>query len=109
MEALLQHILLLMPEACDVAPYTGAIMEFINGKESVFTNVVREDLLCFKIRTIYYILADYYFKNRDFGKAIKYYAMDLTVEPTRFDSWAGISLSKASKCETILNSAEVLK
>lgn len=108
MEALLQQILLVMPEDCDVSVNTEAIMDFINGKADTLPKITRKDVLCFKIRPIYYILADYYFKSRDFSKAIKYYVMDLIVEPARFDSWAGISLSKASKCETILNSAEVL-
>lgn len=109
MEALLQHILSVLPETYDVSQQTGPITEFINGNESILPMAPGNDLLCFKIRTIYYLLADYYFKSRDFTKAIKYYVMDLTIEPTRFDSWAGISLSKASKCETMLNSTEVLR
>ncbi|XP_021709243.1 calcineurin-binding protein cabin-1 isoform X2 [Aedes aegypti] len=108
MEALLQHILLLMPDIYAVSPYTGPVIDFINGNANTFINHERDNLLCLQIRSIYYILADYYFKSRDFSKAIKYYTMDLTLEPTRFDSWAGISLSKASKCETMLNSAEEL-
>ncbi|XP_065084812.1 calcineurin-binding protein cabin-1-like isoform X2 [Ochlerotatus camptorhynchus] len=108
MEALLQQILLIMPEDCDVSLYIEPIMDFINGKGNNIPKITRKDVLCFKIRPIYYFLADFYFKSRDFSKAIKYYVLDLTVEPARFDSWAGISLSKASKCETTLNSAEAL-
>ncbi|XP_055599565.1 calcineurin-binding protein cabin-1-like isoform X2 [Uranotaenia lowii] len=106
MEALFQNMLILMPESCDISNYTNPIMRFINGEQSTLIPKA-VNILNFKIRPIYYLLADYYFKSRDFGKAIHYYVMDLTIESTRFDSWAGVALSKASKCETTLNSTEI--
>ncbi|XP_055643034.1 calcineurin-binding protein cabin-1-like isoform X2 [Toxorhynchites rutilus septentrionalis] len=109
MEALLQHILLIMPVNCDVTQHTTTITNFINGDETAILRAYRKDVLPFSISSIYYLLADYYFKCRDFTKAIKYYVMDLAIEPIRFDSWAGISLSKASKCETTLNSTETIR
>ncbi|XP_053696269.1 calcineurin-binding protein cabin-1-like [Sabethes cyaneus] len=109
MEAMFKHILLIFPESCNVSIYIEPIFNFVNGIEDTMPNAFCQKFMCYKIRPIYYLLADYYFKNRDFSKAIKFYIMDLTIESTRFDSWAGISLSKASKCETMLNSAEAIR
>ncbi|XP_058817012.1 calcineurin-binding protein cabin-1-like [Topomyia yanbarensis] len=109
MEAMLQHILLVFPGKVDVSNQTGPIVNFINGTDEVVPKAACSDLPILKIKCIFYLLADYYFKSRDFFKAIEYYVMDLTIEPTRFDSWAGIALSKSSKCETMLNSAEILR
>ncbi|XP_055540519.1 calcineurin-binding protein cabin-1-like isoform X2 [Wyeomyia smithii] len=109
MEAFLKHILLIFPEYLNISKYTEPTYNFINGTGDIMPNINIGSKICIKIRPIYYLLADYYFKNRDFSKAIEFYIMDLTVEPTRFDSWAGVALSKASKCETLLNSAEIIR
>lgn len=61
------------------------------------------NILPYRTNAIYYLLADYYFKNRDFVKSVKYYVPDLSNCPNRFDSWAGLALSKASLLETKLN------
>uniref|UniRef100_A0AAG5CSA0 Uncharacterized protein n=1 Tax=Anopheles atroparvus TaxID=41427 RepID=A0AAG5CSA0_ANOAO len=106
MEALLQRIIPLIPAEINITRLSRPISEFIDGKGNTLPESA--NILQGEIKPIFYLLADFYFKSRDFTRAIKYYVMDLTLEPSRFDSWAGISLSKASKVETKLNSTEVI-
>ncbi|XP_056890296.1 calcineurin-binding protein cabin-1 isoform X5 [Takifugu flavidus] len=56
---------------------------------------------------IHYLLADYHFKNKEQSKAIKFYVNDICVCPTRFDSWAGMALARASRIQEKLNSNEL--
>ncbi|CAD6997869.1 unnamed protein product [Ceratitis capitata] len=102
LEQFFLKIVALMPTELDPTPATTKIQEFIKGNDFETLEPAHTSLP-HKIRSIFYLLADYYFKNRDFSKAIKYYTLDLTISPTRFDSWAGMALSKASKIETRLN------
>lgn len=101
MEQLLQKILSLIPKCLDITPFTGEIRNFIKGTA---TNLPKEmNILPARIASIYYLLADFYFKNQETGKAIKLYINDLTMKPDRFDSWASLSLCKQSKLEMRLN------
>uniref|UniRef100_UPI0037E77329 calcineurin-binding protein cabin-1 n=1 Tax=Semicossyphus pulcher TaxID=241346 RepID=UPI0037E77329 len=59
------------------------------------------------IDEIYYLLADYHFKNKEQSKAIKFYMHDICVCPNRFDSWAGMALARASRIQEKLNSNEL--
>ncbi|XP_040011271.1 calcineurin-binding protein cabin-1 isoform X2 [Xiphias gladius] len=59
------------------------------------------------ITEIYYLLADYHFKNKEQSKAIKFYMHDICVWPNRFDSWAGMALARASRIQDKLNSNEL--
>uniref|UniRef100_H3C9K0 Calcineurin-binding protein cabin-1 n=1 Tax=Tetraodon nigroviridis TaxID=99883 RepID=H3C9K0_TETNG len=59
------------------------------------------------IDEIYYLLADYHFKNKEQSKAIKFYVNDICVCPKRFDSWAGMALARASRIQEKLNSNEL--
>ncbi|XP_047447272.1 calcineurin-binding protein cabin-1 isoform X3 [Mugil cephalus] len=59
------------------------------------------------INEIYYLLADYHFKNKEQSKAIKFYLHDICVCPNRFDSWAGMALARASRIQDKLNSNEL--
>ncbi|XP_064634995.1 calcineurin-binding protein cabin-1-like [Lineus longissimus] len=59
------------------------------------------------IKEMYYLLADYYFKNKEPAKAIKFYLHDICVNPDRFDSWAGMALARSSRLEQKLNSNEL--
>lgn len=52
-------------------------------------------------------LMKYFFRNVPnpiSRKANKFYMLDLTVNPDRFDSWAGMALNRMSKVESKLNS-----
>ena len=102
MEQLLQKILPLIPKCLDIAPFTGEIKKFINGASPTLPK--ETSILPARIASIYYLLADFYFKNQETGKAIKFYIADLTMKPDRFDSWASLSLCKQSKLEMRLNS-----
>nr|XP_024660151.1 calcineurin-binding protein cabin-1 isoform X2 [Maylandia zebra] len=59
------------------------------------------------INEIYYLVADYHFKNKEQSKAIKFYMHDICVCPNRFDSWAGMALARASRIQDKLNSNEL--
>ncbi|XP_034025725.1 calcineurin-binding protein cabin-1 isoform X2 [Thalassophryne amazonica] len=59
------------------------------------------------INEIFYLLADYHFKNKEQSKAIKFYMHDICVCPNRFDSWAGMALARATRIQDKLNSNEL--
>nr|XP_020763084.1 calcineurin-binding protein cabin-1 [Odocoileus virginianus texanus] len=59
------------------------------------------------VNELYYLLADYHFKNKEQSKAVKFYMHDICVCPDRFDSWAGMALARASRIQDKLNSNEL--
>eukprot|EP00073_Rattus_norvegicus_P032657 XP_006256399.1 PREDICTED: calcineurin-binding protein cabin-1-like [Rattus norvegicus] len=59
------------------------------------------------LNELYYLLADYHFKNKEQSKAIKFYMHDICICPNRFDSWAGMALARASRIQDKLNSNEL--
>uniref|UniRef100_A0A8C5LJ11 Calcineurin-binding protein cabin-1 n=1 Tax=Leptobrachium leishanense TaxID=445787 RepID=A0A8C5LJ11_9ANUR len=59
------------------------------------------------LNELYYLLADYHFKNKEQSKAIKFYMHDICICPDRFDSWAGMALARASRIQDKLNSNEL--
>uniref|UniRef100_A0A670ZWS4 Calcineurin-binding protein cabin-1 n=1 Tax=Pseudonaja textilis TaxID=8673 RepID=A0A670ZWS4_PSETE len=59
------------------------------------------------VTELYYLLADYHFKNKEQSKAIKFYMHDICICPKRFDSWAGMALARASRIQDKLNSNEL--
>lgn len=50
-------------------------------------------------QNLYYFLGDFYFKNKDFKKAKYFFIQDLAMNPERFDSWAGLALTRAHQHE----------
>ncbi|ODM96024.1 Calcineurin-binding protein cabin-1 [Orchesella cincta] len=60
------------------------------------------------LQHIYYLIGDYYFKSKEWSKAVTYYTWDLAVNPTRFDSWAAIALSLGETINTTLNTVDVI-
>uniref|UniRef100_A0A8C7Z549 Calcineurin binding protein 1 n=1 Tax=Oryzias sinensis TaxID=183150 RepID=A0A8C7Z549_9TELE len=80
----------------DVAAYIEGIIEKVNTAPA--PPIINE---------IYYLLADYHFKNKEQTKAIKFYMHDICVSPNRFDSWAGMALARASRIQEKLNSNEL--
>lgn len=106
-EQLLQRMLSLMPSNCDPQPYVSDVIAYIESKKE---NLPDANIpFPYKIRDIYYLLADYYLKNSETIKALKYYTYDIAISKHRFDSWAGIALARASVLETKLNSCETFK
>lgn len=74
MEQLLQKIIPLIPKAHEIQQSTENITKFINGTEK---NLPKElNVLPSQIASIYYLLADYYFKSQETSKAIRYYIID---------------------------------
>ncbi|KAM5192446.1 calcineurin-binding protein cabin-1 isoform 2-T2 [Mantella aurantiaca] len=59
------------------------------------------------LNELYYLLADYHFKNKEQSKAIKFYMHDICICPNRFDSWAGMALARASRIQDKLNSNDM--
>ncbi|KAM6155714.1 calcineurin-binding protein cabin-1 [Rhynchocyon petersi] len=59
------------------------------------------------VNELYYLLADYHFKNKEQSKAVKFYMHDICICPDRFDSWAGMALARASRIQDKLNSNEL--
>ena len=55
---------------------------------------------------MYYLLADYYFKNNEMAKGVKYYLLDLRVNSQRFDPWDGLALARSSQTEDRLRLCE---
>ena len=53
---------------------------------------------------LFYLLADYYLKNTDHKRAIRLYTTDLSINPRRMDSWAGLAMSKSLEVEKNLTS-----
>lgn len=106
MEQLLQRIIAIIPPEIDPSTRIESIEKFIAGELNELPNSL--DILPFHINSIFYLLADYYFKNNEFSKALKYYICDLSNLPSRFDAWAGLSLSKADLMSTELNSCTTL-
>lgn len=102
MEQLLQRIIAIIPSEIDPSTRCDAMEKFISGELSELPKPL--EILPYHINSIYYLLADYYFKNKEFSKALKYYVSDLSNLPTRFDAWAGLALSKAHLMGTKLNS-----
>ena len=55
------------------------------------------------VEEIFYLLADFYFKNGENKKAMKYYMRDLSLCPTRLDSWAALALIHSSFLTDLLS------
>lgn len=106
MEQLLQRILAIIPPEMDSTTHVTDMEKFIGGELDELPKPL--DILPYRINSIYYLLADHYFKNRDISKTVKYYVLDLSNCPTRFDAWAGLALSKASIMETKLNACSTI-
>lgn len=104
MEQLLQRVIALVPQEIDPNLKSNEMNKFIAGQTPDLPGGL--DALPYRVQNIYYLLADHYFKNRDLSKSVKYFVLDLTNCPLRFDSWAGLALSKASLLETKLNTCD---
>ncbi|XP_063400740.1 calcineurin-binding protein cabin-1-like [Mytilus trossulus] len=105
-EHLLRRICNLVPESQKPVYVIDSLQDYIDGttdtfnEESIYNpSPVSQEL--------YYLLADYYFKNHEQAKAIKYYMNDICVNPSRLDSWAGMALARMSQLEQKLNSTEL--
>lgn len=107
LEVLLRRITSLIPPEQDPSTSMDAVVAYIEGGTDSFPSLPDMQAFSSVVQQVYYLLGDYYFKNKEFGKAIRYYMLDICINPTRLDSWAGMALSRSSQLEKRLNSCEL--
>lgn len=105
-EQLFRNILTLLPTECDPQKYVPEVEKYIKGIADKLPTT--PPLLPYKMKDIYFLLGDYYFKKDDVKMAIKYNMLDVVVNKNRLESWAEISLGKGVNLERILNSCKNL-
>lgn len=103
MEQLLLRILALVPSEYDPQILVSKVNEFLNGKFDTLPEPIK---FPYKVVDIYYLLGDYYLKLHDPVKSLKYFVLDLCINPGRLDTWADMALGMASQLETKLNHCE---
>ena len=109
-DSLLRRILALLPESIGVEKRKMIALDFLTGKTKRMKKLKKLDRLPTETRDLFYLLADYAFKsNSDMENAISYYAIDLTFNRDRFDSWAALALAQGSKLDSRLNSCHLLE
>ncbi|RWS11005.1 hypothetical protein B4U79_00407 [Dinothrombium tinctorium] len=93
-EQLLIRIACLVPENLNPKNYVKWIEDYIEtGVENDPSSKIEKNNVT---HNLYYFLADYYFKNKEFKKAKLYYKFDLCLNYDRFDSWAASALARSS-------------
>lgn len=99
---LLLQIVDLIPNSHHPKNYLDNLDDYLNnGKSLQQTRNFQPHQIT---QDIFYLIADYYFKNKEFDKAIQYYRLDICASHHRFDSWAAIALITTSTIEEqILN------
>lgn len=102
LEALFIEIVSVIPDK--YKPNAGAIENYIQYGLPIPDSEVESHNVT---KDIYYFLADYYFKNKDFSKALNYYHHDLALNRTRFDSWAASGLIRANAIDRALSDGDV--
>ncbi|CAG9793211.1 unnamed protein product [Diatraea saccharalis] len=103
-EQLFHRILAHLPPECDPQKYVVEIEKYIKGVEDKLPEIPK--LMPYKMKDIYFLLGDYYFKKEEGKMAVKYNMLDVVVNNDRLESWAEISLAKAVNLERILNSCK---
>ncbi|CAN7999066.1 unnamed protein product [Ixodes hexagonus] len=106
LEVLLKRIASMVPPEQDPTATVDGVIAFIDGGTDKLPNIPSSDTFSPVVTQVYYLLGDYYFKNKEFGKAIRYYMLDICINPNRLDSWAGMALSRSSLLEQRINSCE---
>lgn len=84
-EQLLSEILKLVPLELKPEQQCRFITKFLNDGDADL-NFRRPDVHPVT-ESLFFLLADYYFKNKEFKKAKYFYIQDLGINPNRFDSW----------------------
>ncbi|KAL0818728.1 hypothetical protein ABMA28_008059 [Loxostege sticticalis] len=105
-EQLFLRILKLLPPECDPQKYVPDMEKYIKGVEDKLPNIPA--LLPYKMKDIYFLLGDYYFKKEESKLSIKFNMLDVVANNDRLESWAEISLAKAINLERMLNSCKNL-
>ncbi|XP_017876030.1 calcineurin-binding protein cabin-1-like [Ceratina calcarata] len=100
-EALFKRIMKLIPPESDPNGVIDEMMSYIMGERETMPTVKKH--LPHSMSTIYYLLADFYFKNCKWNAAVRYYLLDLCFHPSRYSSWTGLALSSGTIIEVWLN------
>ncbi|KAJ1527313.1 hypothetical protein ONE63_008831 [Megalurothrips usitatus] len=103
-EQLFLRILQLVPSDGNPSKYTSKMKAFLKGSSDTLPEV--ESSLPEAAWNLYYLLADYYLKTFKWEAAVKYYLLDVCLNPYRFDSWAGMALARATRLFTDINSCD---
>ncbi|KAJ8947583.1 hypothetical protein NQ318_010095 [Aromia moschata] len=106
LEQLLKRIIALVPPDCAPQQHLPKITDYIYGKTTKCPDPIEFPN---KVRAIYYLIGDFHFKQREFGRCIKYFQMDLCINPHRLDSWACLGLSYTAQLDSKLNYCEKFK
>lgn len=106
-EAMLKKIIALIPEELKPNRLMDNLMMYIKGETDQLP--INDNPLPNDVKDIFYLMADFNFKNKTWSKAIRYYLLDLCNNLDRFDSWAAMALARGSQIETKLNSCESIK
>ncbi|XP_077519504.1 calcineurin-binding protein cabin-1-like [Amblyomma americanum] len=106
LEVLLKRIAALVPSEEDPSNMESSISAYIEGSVDTFPALPDTSSFSPVVLQLYYLLGDYYFKNKEFAKAIRYYTCDTCLNPDRLDSWAGLALSRSAQLEQRINSCE---
>lgn len=106
LEQLLQRLSAIVPTECDPQSVLPKIVEYLNGEVEDLPEPID---FPHKVRAMYYLLGDYYFKQNEVGRSLKYFQLDLCINPLRIDSWACIALVCGSQLESKLNHCERFK
>lgn len=101
-EQLFHRILAILPSEYEPHKYVPDMEKYLNGKIDKIPVV--PPLLPYKMKDIYFLLGDYYFKKEERKRSIKFNMFDIIINNDRFGSWAEIALAKAVNLELKLNS-----
>ncbi|XP_053207669.1 uncharacterized protein LOC128391746 isoform X2 [Panonychus citri] len=90
---LFKRLLAIIPDNLNPEKFSNLFNEYLDNVKPIeaSSNIPRHHVT----QDIYYYLADYYFKNKKFKEAKKFYQLDLTLNRDRFDSWAAYALLMA--------------
>lgn len=103
-EPLLKEIAAATPSEMNPKHFVEIIENFIEkGTPIEGLHVKQNDVT----KDIFYLLADYYFKNKDFSRAKQFYHHDLVINPDRFDSWAASGLIRANGIDKALSEGAI--
>ncbi|CAG0913106.1 unnamed protein product [Notodromas monacha] len=111
LEALLRRIASLADVKNDPATYCSDLERYIDGEGGkVYVMIPKNALVEMRrMPDLFFFLADYYLKSKEWNKAAKYYLYDSTINPMRMDSWGGHALARTGALETKLNSCQPIK
>ena len=109
-DSLLRRIVALIPETIGIEKRKTIALDFLTGKTSRMKKLKKLKNLPEETRDLFYLLADYAFKSTsDMDNAINLYAIDLTFNRERFDSWAALALAQSSMLDSRLNSCQLIQ